>query len=274
MALVAERGTPVQLTFAPDRVTIGAATQGQARARETVQAEFSGDEPAIAFSPHYLLDGVVAGRGHATHGEGRAGGETAPEVARVRLRLHRPGQARGDHMRAPTADGKATSGTSSSRSASCNSAATGRPAPGTVARGLGLHVLQRRALCWPRALMVDVVAVVGEQQRGEQPDEHRDQQQRKRREPAGPVGDVDGTCGSPALSCRRAGPPRATACPPCRSARRGRPPGPSRQRAAPCRALRQASGAGPGRSAMIRVSWPNVRASRTPRPGARAARRE
>ncbi len=60
VALVAERGTPVQLTFAPGRVTVGAATQGQARARESVAADFTGDESAIAFSPHYLLDGVVA----------------------------------------------------------------------------------------------------------------------------------------------------------------------------------------------------------------------
>jgi DNA polymerase III subunit beta len=68
VSLVAERGTPVQLSFAPGRVTIGAATQGQARARETVPADFAGDEPDIAFSPHYLLDGVVAaavnGRAH------------------------------------------------------------------------------------------------------------------------------------------------------------------------------------------------------------------
>ena len=60
VALVAERGTPVQLTFAPGRVTVGAATQGQARARESVPADFSGDEPSIAFSPQYLLDGVIA----------------------------------------------------------------------------------------------------------------------------------------------------------------------------------------------------------------------
>ena len=46
--------------FAPGRVTVGAATQGQARARESLPADFTGDEPAIAFSPHYLLDGVIA----------------------------------------------------------------------------------------------------------------------------------------------------------------------------------------------------------------------
>ena len=60
VALVAERGTPVQLTFAPGRVTVGAATQGQARARESLPVDFTGNERAIAFSPHYLLDGVVA----------------------------------------------------------------------------------------------------------------------------------------------------------------------------------------------------------------------
>jgi DNA polymerase III subunit beta len=60
VSLVAERGTPVQLSFGPDRVTVGAATEGQARAREIVPADFAGDEPVIAFNPHYLLDGVIA----------------------------------------------------------------------------------------------------------------------------------------------------------------------------------------------------------------------
>jgi DNA polymerase III subunit beta len=60
VSLVAERGTPVRLSFGPDRVTVGAATQGHARARETVLADFAGDEPVIAFNPHYLLDGVIA----------------------------------------------------------------------------------------------------------------------------------------------------------------------------------------------------------------------
>ena len=80
VALVAERGTPVQLTFGPGRVTIAGATQGQAKAKESVPADFSGDEPSIAFSPQYLLDGVLA----ATVAQP---GEAAPEVARVRLRF-------------------------------------------------------------------------------------------------------------------------------------------------------------------------------------------
>jgi DNA polymerase-3 subunit beta len=81
VSLVAERGTPVQLSFAPGRVTIGAATQGQARARETVPADFTGDEPVIAFNPHYLLDGVVAaavtGRAHTD--------APVPDSTRIRL---------------------------------------------------------------------------------------------------------------------------------------------------------------------------------------------
>jgi DNA polymerase-3 subunit beta len=78
VALVAERGTPVQLTFGPGRVTIAGATQGQAKAKESVPADFSGNEPSIAFSPQYLLDGVVA----ATVAQP---GEAAAEAARVRL---------------------------------------------------------------------------------------------------------------------------------------------------------------------------------------------
>ncbi|MGH3251664.1 MAG: DNA polymerase III subunit beta [Trebonia sp.] len=80
VALVAERGTPVQLTFGPGRVTIAGATQGQAKAKESVPADFFGDEPSIAFSPQYLLDGVIA----ATVAQP---GEAAPEAAQVRLRF-------------------------------------------------------------------------------------------------------------------------------------------------------------------------------------------
>ena len=80
VALVAERGTPVQLTFGPGRVTIAGATQGQAKAKESLPADFSGDEPSIAFSPQYLLDGVVAASAAQP-------GEAASEAARVRLRF-------------------------------------------------------------------------------------------------------------------------------------------------------------------------------------------
>ena len=60
VALVAERGSSVRLSFGHGKVTIEAGTEGQARARETVAADFSGGETAIAFSPHYLMDGLGA----------------------------------------------------------------------------------------------------------------------------------------------------------------------------------------------------------------------
>jgi DNA polymerase-3 subunit beta len=81
VALVAERGTPVQLTFGPGTVTVAGATQGQAKAKETVPAGSNGGEPPIAFSPQYLLDGVTA----ATVPQ--PGGGDSPEGARVRLRF-------------------------------------------------------------------------------------------------------------------------------------------------------------------------------------------
>ncbi len=66
VALVAERGSSVRLSFGNGKVTIEAGTEGQARARETVPADFSGNETAIAFSPHYLLDGLGAALTAAT----------------------------------------------------------------------------------------------------------------------------------------------------------------------------------------------------------------
>jgi DNA polymerase-3 subunit beta len=66
VALVAERGSPVRLSFGDGQVTIEAGTEGQARARETVAADFSGEQTAIAFSPHYLMDGLTAALTAAT----------------------------------------------------------------------------------------------------------------------------------------------------------------------------------------------------------------
>jgi DNA polymerase-3 subunit beta len=60
VSLVAERGSPVRLAFGDDEVVIEAGSQGQARAVERVPAVFAGDERVIAFSPHYLLDGLTA----------------------------------------------------------------------------------------------------------------------------------------------------------------------------------------------------------------------
>jgi len=93
VSLVAERGTPVQLSFGAQRVTVVAATQGQARARESVPAEFSGDEPVIAFNPHYLLDGIVAATARpGSHGAPAHEGEDVEghRAARVRIQFTTP----------------------------------------------------------------------------------------------------------------------------------------------------------------------------------------
>jgi DNA polymerase-3 subunit beta len=55
-----DRASPVRLTFSHGQVVVEAQTEGRARAAEAVAASFEGDEPAIAFNPHYLLDGLTA----------------------------------------------------------------------------------------------------------------------------------------------------------------------------------------------------------------------
>ena len=60
VSLVADRASPVQLAFGPGLVVVEAQAEGRARAVETVAADFEGDEPVIAFNPHYLLDGLAA----------------------------------------------------------------------------------------------------------------------------------------------------------------------------------------------------------------------
>jgi DNA polymerase-3 subunit beta len=96
VALVAERGSSVRLSFGHGKVTIEAGTEGQARARETVPADFSGNETAIAFSPHYLMDGLGAALTAAT---GAAGDKPAkdsqdtdppPDEARICLQFTSP----------------------------------------------------------------------------------------------------------------------------------------------------------------------------------------
>ena len=81
MSLVAERGSAVRLSFGASQVTIEAETQGRARAREIVWADFAGTEPVIAFSPHFLFDGIAAGLAAgraALGGQRRAGPGRAP----------------------------------------------------------------------------------------------------------------------------------------------------------------------------------------------------
>lgn len=60
VALVAERNTAVKLTFTPGQVALEAGTGDEAQADEVIEANFDGDELAIAFNPQYLLDGLAA----------------------------------------------------------------------------------------------------------------------------------------------------------------------------------------------------------------------
>ena len=91
VALVAERGSSVRLSFEPGKVTIEAGTKGQARARETVAADFSGDETAIAFSPQYLLDGLTAALTAAASSDAPAqDGPPVTKEGRIRLQFTSP----------------------------------------------------------------------------------------------------------------------------------------------------------------------------------------
>jgi DNA polymerase-3 subunit beta len=60
VALVAERNTPVRLTFSNGEVLLEAGTGDEAQATEAIEATFDGDEMQIAFNPQYLLDGIGA----------------------------------------------------------------------------------------------------------------------------------------------------------------------------------------------------------------------
>lgn len=60
VALVAERNTPVRLSFTAGAATLEAGSGDDAQASETIEAELDGDEIAIAFNPGYLLDGLGA----------------------------------------------------------------------------------------------------------------------------------------------------------------------------------------------------------------------
>ncbi len=84
VSLVAERTSPVRLSFSPGKVVIEAQTEGRARAVETVPAEFHGAEPGIAFNPHYLLDGLAAAAApvpaRAKPGGAETGGPAAPDA--------------------------------------------------------------------------------------------------------------------------------------------------------------------------------------------------
>lgn len=58
VALVADRTTPVRLSFSEGEVVVEAGGSEDARASEGMEAEFSGEPLTVAFNPSYLLDGL------------------------------------------------------------------------------------------------------------------------------------------------------------------------------------------------------------------------
>ncbi|MEU3773033.1 DNA polymerase III subunit beta [Streptomyces sp. NPDC046876] len=60
VALVAERNTPVRLSFETGVLTLEAGSSDDAQAVERVDAQLEGDDISIAFNPTFLLDGLSA----------------------------------------------------------------------------------------------------------------------------------------------------------------------------------------------------------------------
>src|SRR5690606_667288 len=58
VSLVAERTTPVVLTFNDGGLTVEAGGTEEARASEAMDADYSGDPLTVGFNPQYLIDGL------------------------------------------------------------------------------------------------------------------------------------------------------------------------------------------------------------------------
>src|SRR5215831_3339473 len=89
VSLVADRASPVRLTFGQGQVVVEAQTEGRARAAEAVTASFEGNEPAIAFNPHYLLDELTAAAAGSSPARPPTDAEStpAPAAATASIRL-------------------------------------------------------------------------------------------------------------------------------------------------------------------------------------------
>jgi DNA polymerase-3 subunit beta len=94
VSLVADRATPVRLTFGGGQVVVEAQTDGRARAAESVPASFTGTEPVISFNPHYLLDGLAAATVSTAPARPAAASSDAssadPAPGRIRLQFTSP----------------------------------------------------------------------------------------------------------------------------------------------------------------------------------------
>ena len=78
VALVAERNTPIRLSFSDGSVTLEAGSGDEAQASESLDAQLVGDDISIAFNPGYLLDGL--GALEVTHAQLAFTASTRPAV--------------------------------------------------------------------------------------------------------------------------------------------------------------------------------------------------
>jgi DNA polymerase-3 subunit beta len=60
VSLVAERNTPVRLSFSDGQLALEAGSGDDAQATEAIEARLEGDDISIAFNPAFLLDGLSA----------------------------------------------------------------------------------------------------------------------------------------------------------------------------------------------------------------------
>jgi DNA polymerase-3 subunit beta len=60
VALVADRNTPVRLSFSEDGMVVEAGGTEDARASEAMECGYEGDAMQVAFNPTYLLEGLHA----------------------------------------------------------------------------------------------------------------------------------------------------------------------------------------------------------------------
>ncbi|HHW83946.1 MAG TPA: DNA polymerase III subunit beta, partial [Actinomycetales bacterium] len=60
VSLVAERNTPIRLSFTEGMVTLEAGQGDDAQASEAIECTLTGEEITTAFNPHLFLDGLTA----------------------------------------------------------------------------------------------------------------------------------------------------------------------------------------------------------------------
>ena len=60
MSLVAERNTPIRLSFSEGQVVLDAGQGDDAQASEAIESTLVGDDISVAFNPQFLLDGLGA----------------------------------------------------------------------------------------------------------------------------------------------------------------------------------------------------------------------